>query len=60
MDDISYLTADGVDNANLYVYCRNNPIMYQDDSGNFAITTFLICGAILGGLLGDLPPIPLP
>ena len=52
MDDISYLTADGVDNANLYVYCRNNPIMYQDDSGNFAITTFLICGAILGGLLG--------
>ena len=46
MDDISYLTADGVDNANLYVYCRNNPIMYQDDSG---INLYVYCANENGG-----------
>ena len=41
-DDISYLDYAVIGGSNLYVYCGNNPVMYSDPSGNFAISTFLI------------------
>ena len=38
---------------NMYAYCGNNPIMYTDTSGNFAIST-LIIGAIIGAVIGAI------
>ena len=35
----------------MYAYCSNNPVMYADPSGNFAIST-LIIGAIIGFVVG--------
>ena len=45
---------------NLYAYCNNNPIMYTDASGNFAISlTFLgfIIGAVWGAATGGITAI---
>ena len=41
-DDIDYLDPESVNGLNLYCYCLNNPIMYVDPTGHFAISTFLI------------------
>ena len=41
-DDISYLDPSSINGLNLYAYCENDPIMYVDPSGHFAISTFLI------------------
>jgi len=41
-DDIEYLDPESVNGLNLYCYCLNNPIMYVDPTGHFAISTFLI------------------
>ena len=35
----------------MYVYCANNPVMYIDRDGNFAISIF-VAGIIIGGILG--------
>ena len=37
---------------NLYLYCRNNPIILKDDNGGFPITATLIIGGIIiaGGI----------
>lgn len=52
-DDVSYLLSESqYTNGNLYVYCNNNPVMYTDPSGHFAISTAVIIGAIVGGLIG--------
>lgn len=37
---------DGLLGSNQYVYCENNPVMFIDPSGNFAISTFLISMAV--------------
>lgn len=50
-DDVSYLDPSSVNGLNLYAYCLNNPIMYADPSGCFAITTFLI-GIGIAALIG--------
>ena len=56
-DDIEYLDPESVNGLNLYCYCMNNPIMYVDPTGHFAIWVFLgvvaisaIAGAIDGGV----------
>jgi len=39
--------------TNMYAYCANNPVMYTDSDGNFAVSIFLICivvGAVWGGI----------
>ncbi|MBO5285542.1 MAG: RHS repeat-associated core domain-containing protein [Clostridia bacterium] len=50
-DSKDYLKPDSINGLNLYTYCGNNPIMYTDPSGNFAIST-LIIGAIVGIVIG--------
>lgn len=34
IDDVGYLDSQSVHGLNLYAYCRNNPVMYSDPSGN--------------------------
>ena len=33
-----YLNQESITGMNLFVYCNNNPVMYVDESGYFAIT----------------------
>jgi RHS repeat-associated protein len=63
IDDSSYLTSELPAGYNLYVYCNNNPIMYEDNNGNFVITGLTIltaaligaaAGAIIGGVAGGI------
>ena len=42
IDDIDYLKPESINGINLYAYCGNDPINYNDPSGNFAIGAFLI------------------
>ena len=53
IDDSSYLTSELPAGYNLYVYCNNNPIMYEDNNGNFVITGLTILTAALIGAAGD-------
>jgi RHS repeat-associated protein len=46
IDDISYLDNDSAVGINLWCYCNNNPVMYSDEDGTFAISTLLIGLAI--------------
>ena len=42
---------------NMYAYCRNNPIMYTDETGEFAWIIALAVigvGAIVGGIVGGV------
>ncbi len=37
----------------IYIYCNNNPVMYQDDEGESVIFSLFISaliGAIIGGI----------
>ena len=34
-DDVEYLDPESVNGLNLYCYCKNNPIMYKDNSGHY-------------------------
>ena len=46
-DDMSNLGADGELNGyNLYAYCGNNPVMYQDDTGESFLATVLTALAV--------------
>lgn len=37
----------------MYSYCANNPVMYLDSTGEFAISIF-VAGIIIGGILGGV------
>ncbi len=60
IDDSSYLTSESPAGYNLYVYCNNNPIMYEDPSGKGLLTALLIAigigigTAVVGQLAVDL------
>ena len=38
--------------GNLYAYCLNNPLLYQDPGGESIILTCIIVGAIIGAVAG--------
>ena len=47
----------GLIGYNVYAYCANNPVGYFDYSGEFVISTLMICvgaGMILGGSVGGI------
>lgn len=50
-DDVSFISDDQAASINIYAYSLNNPVMYSDPSGKFAITTFLI-GMGIAALIG--------
>ena len=50
-DSIEYLDPSSINGLNLYCYCHNNPVMYSDGSGHFAISS-LVIGAIIGACIG--------
>lgn len=52
IDEISYLDPENINGLNLYAYCRNNPMMYCDPSGNITLMTAAIIAAIIGAAVG--------
>jgi len=51
MDSAEYLSPEEVGGVDLYAYCYNNPIMYVDPTGHFAIS-LLVIGFIVGAAIG--------
>ena len=48
-DSINYLEPQNIICLNLFAYCNNNPVMYVDPTGDFAISILaLIIGACIG------------
>ena len=41
-DSLDYLEPETCNGLNLYAYCGNNPVMFVDPNGCFAISTFII------------------
>ena len=39
-DAIEYLDTSSITGCNLYAYCHNNPVMYMDENGGFALKVF--------------------
>ncbi len=46
-DSTEYLEPEEVGGVDLYAYCYNNPVMYSDPNGHFAITTSFIIGLLV-------------
>ena len=44
-------TGQGILGNNTFIYCNNNPILYMDDSGEFALSTLVVLGAAMGGMV---------
>ena len=54
-DETEYLkVCDNVLSYNLFAYCKNNSIAYEDKTGTIAITTCVIIGAIAGAIIGGV------
>lgn len=53
-DNIGFSDPSNSKGLNLYTYCLNNPVMYSDPSGKFAISilAMVIIGTVVGGALG--------
>ena len=45
------MTAINLSDTNFFAYCRNNPVSFEDTSGQFINT---VCGAIAGGIVGAI------
>ncbi len=44
-------TGQGVLGNNMFAYCQNNPVNYQDPTGEIAISTIILIGSIVVGVL---------
>ena len=40
-DNVNYLEPESIHGLNLYAYCNNNPVMFADPSGHFAMPNWL-------------------
>ena len=47
MDGVEYADPPFLNGLNLYAYCNNNPVMYVDPNGNFAITISLVSAGLV-------------
>ena len=45
---IKYIDLKEKNSYNIYVYCNNNPVMYEDPEGNVGFISALLIGAIVG------------
>ncbi len=50
-DDVYGVTGD-LSYSNVFAYCGNNPVMYQDPGGHFFMLITGLIGAIAGGIVG--------
>ena len=53
-DNVNYLEPESIHGLNLYAYCNNNPVMFADPSGHFAMPNWLKGLAIGLGLIGGM------
>ena len=54
-DDTEYLqVCDSVLSYNIFTYCKNNPIAFEDQTGTIALTTCVIIGAVAGAIIGGV------
>lgn len=51
-DDVSYIDPNYINGLNLYCYCYNNPVMYEDPEGNSAFVGLLISSMIVSAIIG--------
>ena len=50
--DVYMTTGQGVLGGNMFAYCLNNPLIYDDDQGGFGILGTLLVGAAIGAVIG--------
>ncbi len=48
-DSVDYLDPESINGLNLYCYCKNNPVLYVDPSGHFAISAAVVAALITIG-----------
>ena len=57
VDSVDYLDPEHISGLNLFAYCVNNPVMYSDVTGHFAVLAIfatLLIGALVGGVVGGI------
>lgn len=50
-DSIEFVDPESINGLNLYAYCGNNPVMYVDYNGNYAVSTILAVVGLIALLM---------
>ena len=53
-DNVNYLEPESIHGINLYAFCNNNPVMFADPSGHFAMPNWLKWSVWKGAFVGNL------